>query len=136
MAKKITEKTDKKEKKVKTAKKHVPKGRIYLNTTYNNTIMTFTDANGDVIAWSSSGVVGFKGSRKSTPYAGQRAAEDLNNKMAKFGVQEVEVYISGAGAAKQLAIRELGNGGYRILSLVDNTPIRIGGTRSRKKPRK
>jgi small subunit ribosomal protein S11 len=80
--------------------------------------------------------MGFKGSRKSTPYAGQRAAEDLNGKISKYNVQEVDIYISGAGAAKQLALRELGNGGYRILSLIDNNPIRIGGTKPRKKPRK
>lgn len=118
------------------AKKSISKGRIYLNTSYNNTIITFTDAAGDVYAWSSSGTVGFKGSRKSTPYAGQRAAEDLNNKIAKYNVQEVDVYIKGAGAAKQLALRELSNGGYKILSLIDRNPIKMGGVRPRKKPRK
>lgn len=132
----MAKKVEKTEKKIKKVKKTVAKGNIYLNTTYNNTIITFTDANGDVMAWSSSGVVGFKGSRKSTPYAGQRAAEDLNNKIAKFNVHEVDVYINGAGAAKQLALRELSNGGYKILTLIDNTPIKMGGTRSRKKPRK
>lgn len=134
--KKETTKTEKKATKSKKVRKTVAKGRIYLNTTYNNTIITFTDEAGHALAWSSSGVVGFAGSRKSTPYAGQRAAEDLNNKISKFGVQEVDVYISGAGAAKQLALRELGNGGYRILSLIDNNRVRMGGTKPRKKPRK
>lgn len=136
--KKTVSKTSKasKAKSTKKNKKTIAKGRIYLNTTYNNTIITFTDEAGQPYATSSAGVVGFKGSRKSTPYAGQRAAEDLNNKIAKYNVQEVEVYISGAGAAKQLALRELGNGGYRILTLIDNNPVRIGGTRPRKKPRK
>lgn len=120
----------------KKAKKTVPKGNIYINTTYNNTIITFTDAEGRVLAWSSAGVVGFKGSRKSTPYAGQRAAEDLNNKIAKFSVQEVDVYLKGPGVAKQQALKELGNGAYRILSLIDNTPVKMGGTRARKRPRK
>ena len=123
-------------KKVKKIKKSIGRGRIYLNTSYNNTIITFTDANGDVYAWSSAGTVGFKGSRKSTPYAGQKAAEDLNNKIAKFSVQEVDVYIAGAGAAKQLCIKELANGGYKILNLIDNTPMKTGGVRPRKKPRK
>jgi small subunit ribosomal protein S11 len=120
----------------KKAKKTIARGRIYLNTSYNNTIITFTDATGDVYAWSSSGTVGFKGSRKSTPYAGQKAAEDLNNKIAKYNVQEVDVFIAGAGAAKQLTLKELANGGYKILSLIDNTPVRMGGVRPRKKPRK
>lgn len=134
--KKETTKSKTEKKVVKKSKKSISKGRIYLNTTYNNTIITFTDEFGQPYASSSAGVVGFKGSRKSTPYAGQKAAEDLNNKISKYNVQEVDVFISGAGAAKQLALRELGNGGYRILSLVDNNPIRIGGTRPRKKPRK
>lgn len=134
MANQVKESTTKKVKKQK--KVSIPKGRIYLNTSYNNTIMTFTNTNGEVKAWSSAGVVGFKGSRKSTPYAGQKAAEDLNNKMAKYNVQEVEVFLAGAGAAKQLALKELANGGYKILNLVDATPVKFGGTRARKKPRK
>lgn len=139
-AKKETEKTEKVVKKVqkvqKKVKKNITKGRIYVHTSYNNTILTFTDERGDVLAWSSSGCVGFKGSRKSTPYAGQRAAEDLNSKISRFNVQEVDIYIKGAGAAKQLALKELGNGGYRILTLIDNNPVRMGGIKSRKKPRK
>jgi small subunit ribosomal protein S11 len=136
MADKKTTKAKTAAKTVKKTKKTVSKGSIYMNTTYNNTIITFTDQEGRVLAWSSGGVVGFKGSRKSTPYAGQRAAEDLNNKLSKFNVQEVDVYIKGPGVAKQLALRELGNGGYRINSLIDNTPFRMGGTKPRKKPRK
>lgn len=120
----------------KKVKKTVAKGNIYLTTSYNNTIITFSDAEGRVVAWSSAGIVGFKGSRKSTPYAGQRAAEDLNNKISKFGVQEVDIYVKGPGVAKQLALKELGSGNYRITSLIDNTPFRFGGTKPRKKPRK
>jgi small subunit ribosomal protein S11 len=129
-------KTIQTEKKLKKQKKTVSKGRIYLNTSYNNTIITFTDEIGNVCAWSSSGIVGFKGSKKSTPYAGQKAAENLNGKIAKFNVQEVDVFIKGAGAAKQLALKELGNGGYKIQTLIDNTPIQFGGCKPRKKPRK
>ena len=121
---------------VKKQKKSVHKGRIYLNTSYNNTIITFTDENGSPQAFSSSGIVGFKGSKKSTPYAGQRAANDLNTKIARFNVQEVDIYIAGAGAAKQLALKELANGGYKINTLIDNTPIKFGGCRPRKLPRK
>jgi small subunit ribosomal protein S11 len=131
-----TTKKDTVKKAPKKAKKTVAKGNIYLNTTYNNTIISFTDSEGRVLAWSSAGVVGFKGSRKSTPYAGQKAAEDLNNKIAKFSVQEVDVFIKGPGVAKQQALKELSNGAYRILSLIDNTPVKMGGTRARKKPRK
>src|SRR5690349_15536107 len=108
-AEKVT-KTKKVEKKVKKQKKSVAKGRIYVNTSYNNTILTFTDETGAPYAWSSSGIVGFKGSKKSTPYAGQKAAADLNSKIAKFNVQEVDVFIAGGGAAKQLTLKELGNG--------------------------
>lgn len=129
-------KAEKREKSQKKIRKNIKRGRIYVNTTYNNTILTLTDERGDVLAWSSAGVVGFKGSRKSTPYAGQKSAEDLNKKIAKFGVQEVDVFVKGAGAAKQLTLKELFNGGYRILSLIDNNPVRMGGTRPRKKPRK
>ncbi len=134
--KKETIKTKTEKKVSKKTKKTISKGRIYLNTSYNNTLITFTDETGHPHAFSSAGVMGFKGSRKSTPYAGQKAAEDLNNKISRYNVQEVDVYIKGAGAAKQLALRELGNGGYRILSLFDNNPVRMGGTRPRKKPRK
>ena len=115
--------------KVKKVKKNVHKGRIYMHTSY-------TDEYGDVLAWSSSGIVGFKGSKKSTPYAGQKAAEDLNNKISRFNVKEVDIYIKGGGAAKQLALKELANGGYRISSLIDSNPVRMGGTRPRKRPRK
>jgi len=132
----MAEKSKQSEKKVKRVKKSVSKGSIYVHASYNNTILTFIDTNGDVKAASSSGVVGFKGSRKSTPYAGQRAAEDLNNKMSRLNVQEVDVYIKGAGAAKQLTLKELGNGSYKILTLIDNTPVKMGGCKPRKKPRK
>lgn len=135
-SKKLTKKSKNTSKKVKKTKKNINKGKIYMYTSYNNTILTFTDENGDVLAWSSAGVVGFKGSKKSTPYAGQKAAEDLNNKIAKYNVQEVDVYIKGPGAAKQSALRELANGGYRIAALIDANPVRMGGTRPRKKPRK
>ena len=133
MAAKVKEDTTKKVKKIK---KVVSKGRIYMHSSYNNTILTFTDQNGDVCAWSSSGIMGFKGGRRATPYAGQKAAEDLNNKMSKYNVQEVDVYIEGGGVAKQLTLKELGNGGYKILSLIDNTPVKMGGCRPRKSPRK
>lgn len=121
---------------VKKAKKAFSKGRLYVNTSYNNTILTFTDEIGNVCAWSSAGIVGFKGARRSTPYAGQKAAEDLNNKIGKFNVQEVDVYIKGAGIAKQLVLKELGNGNYKIVNLIDNNPVRMGGVKPRKKPRR
>lgn len=117
-------------------RKNVTKGRIYLFSSYNNTILTFTDENGDVVTWSSAGLAGFKNAKKSTPYAGQKAAELLNKKMSKYNVKEVEVYIKGKGAAIPLTLKELSNGGYRITALIDNNPVRFGGTKPRKKPRK
>lgn len=130
-----TKKINKKVKKANT-KKTVSTGRIYLYSSYNNTILTFTDTNGNVLAWSSAGLAGFKNAKKSTPYAGQKAADLLNKKIAKFNVKEVEVYVKGKGAAIPLTLKELSSGGYRITALIDNNPIRFGGTRPRKKPRK
>lgn len=120
----------------KGEKKSFHFGRIYLFTSFNNTILTFTDEKGHPKAWSSAGVAGFKGARKSTPFAGQKAAEDLNNKISRFNVKEVDVYLKGPGMAKQLTLKELANGGYRINSLRDITPIKFGGTTPRKQPRK
>lgn len=133
---KIDSKTSTHKTKSKKIKKNIPYGRIYLYTTRNNTIITFTDERGNPHAWSSAGVVGFKGSRRSTQFAGQKAAEDLNTKIAKYGVKEVDVWISGIGIAKQMALRALAGSTYKILSLRDYTPIKFGGVKPRKRPRK
>lgn len=127
----------KKEKKSKTKIPNVKSGRIYIYSNYNNCLLTFTDNSGNVIAWSSPGRVGFKGARKSTPYASQKAAAELNDMLKRIGVEEVDVYLRGPGIpSKQLVIRELASGGYRINAFVDNNRFPHGGVTPRKKPRK
>ncbi len=116
-------------------RRKVPKGRAYIVTSFNNTIVTITDPEGNVISSSSSGIVGFKGARKSTPYAASRVAEDATNKSVKYGLSEVDVFISGPGTGRQMAVKSLRNSGLRILSLSDITPIPHNGCRPKKQPR-
>ena len=125
-------------KKAKTRKrerKSVPEGRACIQATFNNTIVTLTDPNGNVIAWSSSGTVGFKGSRKSTPFAAQRAAESVAEKAKKMGVREVEVRVKGPGSGRESAITALQAAGLSIKSIEDVTPLPHNGCRPPKKRR-
>ena len=121
--------------KKKKAKAKVTKGKIYINSTYNNTIVSLTDLAGNVLVWSSAGKIGFKGSKKSTPYAGQRTMEDVLAKLRERGLQELEVLIKGIGSGRESAIRALQGSGLNILSIKDETPIPHGGVRP-KKPRR
>ena len=116
-------------------KRKVSKGRAYIVTSYNNTIVTLTDAEGAALAASSAGVVGFKGARARTPYAAARVAEDAVLKSAKYGLSEVDVFISGPGMGRQMAVKSLRNSGLKILSLSDTTPIAHNGCRPKKQPR-
>jgi small subunit ribosomal protein S11 len=118
-------------------KKHVQvaKVKVYVNSTYNNTIITITDYNGNVLAASSPGVVGFSGSKKSTAYAATKAAEDAVMKAQKFGAREGMVIIKGAGMGRQAAVKGLRSAGLNIISLSDFTPVAHGGVTPRKKPR-
>jgi len=118
-------------------KKHVQvaKVKVYINSTYNNTIITVTDYNGNVLAASSPGVVGFSGSKKSTAYAATKAAEDAVIKAQKFGAREGMVIIKGAGMGRQAAVKGLRSAGLNIISLSDFTPVAHGGVTPRKKPR-
>lgn len=111
-------------------KKFVPQGRAYLQSTFNNTHITLTDLQGNVIAWGSGGTVGFKGSRKGTAFAAQRAAEDAARKGMEHGLRHVEVYIKGPGAGREAAIRALQAAGITITSIRDVTPIPHNGCRA------
>jgi len=116
-------------------RKSVPIGRAYIQSTFNNTIITLTDTQGNVIAWGSGGTVGFKGSRKSTAFAAQRAAEDAARKGAEHGIRQVEVYVRGPGPGREAAIRSLQARGILVTSIRDVTPIPHNGCRPRKRRR-
>lgn len=127
MAKKV--RTKKKE------KKNILSGIVHVQSTFNNTIITITDSTGNVIAWSSSGVQGFKGSRKSTPFAAQLAAENAAKKAMEHGMREVEVYVKGPGAGRESALRSLQAAGFSIVKIKDVTPIPHNGCRPPKRRR-
>ena len=127
MAKKI--RTKKKE------KKNISSGVVHIQSTFNNTIVTITDPAGNVVAWSSAGVQGFKGSRKSTPFAAQLAAEDAVKKAMEHGMRNVEVYVKGPGAGRESALRSLQATGLNISVIKDVTPIPHNGCRPPKRRR-
>ncbi len=116
-------------------RKAVPVGRAYIQSTFNNTIVTLTDPQGNVIAWGSSGSARFKGSRKGTPYAAQLAAQDAARKGMEHGLRQVEVYVKGPGSGREAAIRSLQGSGLTITSIRDVTPIPHNGCRPRKRRR-
>ena len=125
---------DKKKTKQKTKKK-VSSGVAHIVSSFNNTIITISDDNGNALAWSSAGLKGFKGSRKSTPFAAQIAAEDVGNKAKEFGVKTLRVEVSGPGLGRESALRSLQSVGYIISSIKDVTPIPHNGCRPRKRRR-
>lgn len=116
-------------------RKSIPRGRVYVSSTFNNTIITLTDPNGGVVSWGSGGTAGFKGSRKSTPYAAQLAAEGAAQRAMEHGLREVEVFVKGPGAGREAAVRALQSSGLRILAIRDITPIPHNGCRARRRPR-
>ena len=117
------------------ARRSVSRGVAHINATFNNTIITITDVNGDTICWASAGMVGFKGARKSTPFAAQRAAERCANEAKKYGVAEVEVRVKGPGSGKESAVSALQAAGLRIQTIEDVTPLPHNGCRPKKKRR-
>jgi small subunit ribosomal protein S11 len=125
----------KKTKSRKRERKSVVEGRACIQATFNNTIVTLTDSNGNVIAWSSSGTVGFKGSRKGTPYAAQLAATNAVRKAMEHGLKQVEVIVKGPGSGREAAIRALQSAGISITSIRDVTPIPHNGCRPPKRRR-
>ena len=116
-------------------RKSIPSGKAYIQSTFNNTIVTLTDPQGNVVAWGSSGTAGFKGSRKGTPYAAQMAARDAARKAMEHGLRQVEVYVKGPGSGREAAIRSLQSAGLYITSITDVTPIPHNGCRPPKKRR-
>jgi small subunit ribosomal protein S11 len=128
-------KTTKKKTFKKREKKNIPVGTVHVQATFNNTIVTFTDPIGNVIAWSSSGSLGFRGSRKGTPFAAQQASLTAANKAKESGLRTVEVKVSGPGAGRESAVRALSTAGIEVRSIRDVTPIPHNGCRPPKRRR-
>ena len=133
MAKEAAEKGRAKVK--KREKKNITSGVAHVNASFNNTMITITDAQGNTLAWSSSGTMGFKGSRKSTPFAAQMAAEDAGKKAMEHGMKIIEVEVCGPGSGRESALRALQSVGFQITSIRDVTPIPHNGCRPRKRRR-
>ena len=125
---------DKKKTKSKTKRK-VASGVAHIVSSFNNTIITISDDNGNALAWSSAGYKGFKGSRKSTPFAAQVAAEDVGNKAKEYGIKTLKIQVSGPGSGRESALRSLQSEGYVITSIKDVTPIPHNGCKPRKRRR-
>lgn len=119
----------------KKEKKNIVAGVAHVNSTFNNTLITITDAQGNVVSWSSSGSMGFKGSRKSTPYAAQVAAEDAGKKAQEHGMKELDVRVKGPGSGREPAMRALQAVGFNIKSIKDITPVPHNGCRPPKRRR-
>ena len=131
--KKLLNEKPEKIKKVKKVKKNISTGIAYVQATFNNTIITITDDSGNVIAWSSAGAKGFKGSRKSTPYAAQIAADTAATKAQEHGLKTLIVKLKGPGSGRETALRALQSRGFKILSIRDVTPMAHNGSRPPKK---
>lgn len=129
MAKPNTSKTRKR------VKKNVSEGVAHVHASFNNTIITITDRQGNALSWATAGSCGFKGSRKSTPFAAQVAADKAGTKAQEFGVKTLDVVVNGPGPGRDSAVRSLNNGGFKILSIIDVTPIPHNGCRPPKKRR-
>jgi small subunit ribosomal protein S11 len=119
----------------KKARKNVGAGIAHIQSTFNNTIVTVTDLGGNVVAWSTAGARGFKGSRKSTPFAAQLAAEDAARKAADMGVSSVAIFVKGPGSGRESALRAFGNVGIRVTLIRDVTPVPHNGCRPPKRRR-
>ena len=142
--KETEKKSDNKEQKIvkkssyskkKKVKKNIPNGIAYVQSSFNNTIVSIADTDGNIISWSSAGQKGFKGSRKSTPYAAQIAADSAATKALEFGMKTLTVEIKGPGSGRETALRALQARGFKILSIKDTTPMPHNGTRPPKKRR-
>ena len=119
----------------KKVKKNVANGVVHIQSTFNNTIVTVTDSAGSVVSWSSAGAQGFKGSRKSTPFAAQMAAQDAAKKAMELGMKTVEVYVKGPGPGRESALRALQSTGFNVVTIKDVTPIPHNGCRPPKRRR-
>lgn len=121
--------------KKRKVRRNVTRGIAYVKASFNNTIVTITDPAGDVLCWATAGTVGFKGSRKSTPFAAQRAAETCSERASKFGVRELEVRVKGPGSGRESAITGLQSSGVQVRVIEDVTPLPHNGCRPRKRRR-
>ena len=119
----------------KRERKSIPVGKVFIQSTFNNTIVTITDLKGNVVAWGSSGTAGFKGSRKGTPYAAQLAAQGAARKAMEHGLHQVDVFVKGPGSGREAAIRALQAAGLSVMGIRDVTPIPHNGCRAPKKRR-
>lgn len=126
---------EEKKKKSKKIKKQVLKGKANIKCTYNNTMVSVSDLNGNILGWASSGLLGFKGAKKATPYAATQVVANVSEKVKKYGVKELEVYVRGVGSGREASIRALGNNGFDLILIKDKTPIPHNGCRP-KKPRR
>ena len=121
--------------KKKKIKRQVSKGQAHIKCTYNNTMVMISDMTGGILAWSSSGLLGFKGAKKATPYAATQVVQDVTEKVKKYGVRELEVFVRGVGSGRESSIRSLANRGFELVAIKDVTPIPHNGCRP-KKPRR
>ena len=119
----------------KGPKKHVAHGKVFVQATFNNTLITITDMNGEVLCWSSSGKMGFRGSKKGTSFAAQRASQDASQQASQHGLKSVEVYVKGPGSGRESAVRGLEAAGIRVTSIRDVTGVPHNGCRPRKRRR-
>jgi len=119
----------------KEKKKNIQEGRVYIQATFNNTIVTVTDSMGNAISWASAGSLGFKGAKKSTPFAAQTTTEAALNKALESGLQQVDVYVKGPGVGRESAIRSIGGMGIKVKVIADITPIPHNGCRPQKSRR-
>ena len=126
---------ERKQKTRRKERKNVPVGKAFIASTFNNTIITLTDPNGAVLSWASAGTVGFKGSRKSTPFAAQLAAETVAKRAMEHGVRKVDVMVKGPGSGRETAIRTIQNTGIEVVGIKDVTPIPHNGCRPPKRRR-
>ncbi len=119
-------------KKKKKIRRQVLRGAAHIQCTYNNTIVTFTDMGGKILAWSSAGALGFKGAKKATPYAATQIVNSATEKVSKFGLREIDVFVKGVGSGREASIRALANNDFEIQLIKDMTPIPHNGCRPRK----
>ena len=119
----------KKEATVETPSSKLKEGKVYISSSYNNTIITLTDPRGNVLAASSAGAIGFKGTKKATPFAASKVAETISQKLYNLGIQKIIVFVKGIGGGRESAIRSLANKGLEILSITDTTPVPHNGCR-------
>ncbi len=124
-----------KKKKAKKIKKQVQRGKANVKCTYNNTIVSITDLNGNVLGWATSGLLGFKGAKKATPYAATQVVGNVAEKVKKYGVEELEVYVRGVGSGREASIRALANRGFELILIKDKTPVPHNGCRPKKRRR-